>query len=1098
RFSQGLPETPCVDLVLHAGSRLLRVAVFGCGVFEVPLEVPQNDPATTVFLRAHDHDLRRALIPATPHGPVPSEGATRPYADADYEELRLDASPDIRVRRAPGESPPALFHYESGFASGDTQRRTFEAFAIEAALHRSGDAVVPVTGIEDAEFQPAIERWLQRDEPNTAGAWNRTTGRGDLGNILPIDADVIVADAASADGERTHLDVAGAAFAGSNLENMVVRFAHDVGAAVNRGVVTRVTGHTDSRLEFVEIPDKVTRGDRFEILGPAPGHAMAAATTLMESDPDDVSACRTHAGRILVDVTVHTRTGPIAADRVAVALLRVPFRGLGAASPAAQLPNGWADHLRTDGGAAPGARGAWLTDGWAYFDASQQFRKPTEPLDARRPGVVTFEGSLPDGQWLLCAVVLALDDVVANAARDPFAVARTSRQVALRSVNAIAQPTVRQHAFFEWHQRAPRHGTFTPPVGRPDDSRIVLRAGAGEPLRPKARLHLCFLEQAAAAFEVTLPGGVWTASWSVVDETGAAIAWHPDYPAAGAAIANGSFVWKWDGRRDPPLGAGAPPRGRLVPQGTYRSRLVLRTAAAAGRPARAFTYTAEIIAEGEPYHIYIEGVPKNDSEILQMIADRGRAFSAGGARIPRDCWILAYRGQISDGHAVFLGQGIVEATAVTTGAGTAVATPHDRVYKCWIRDRGADEDRCQLEDVGRADGHIMLDNPGSAVPSNPRFDAEPGLAPPQPRKNNVQAHGGRQDWTTDGLTAGCTAIAPLAGLAAAADRVSERGMLRSVTSTFGNWGVPAAENPALTSPTFVNKQTKRAAANAVSDALSADDHARPILEPPVVAPLDREPLHMQAETQQGIYGGFIQGEIPLNSTVLDEPAQNANAAPKLRIRCTLRDYRRGSAYHLYHHGVVVKHEHRAAGADFEVDIWIPRKVMRGWNSPIPGEDHDPASVRRALADRRFADPLPVNRRNVLVDGRLQIRWYVRHTDGVGNQNIVHRFFPVAPVPAAQFAAQNPGRWRERWPNGATGALAAGVYESVCEYRLQVEPRGADHEWHPELAVTDALSTPSPAGATPAEISEETPHPDAVPANLQYFEATSVLHLRTVP
>ncbi len=1095
RLSADLPEAPCVALSVHAGAHVLRAVISGRGVFEIPIEGAAAEPATPVFLRAHEYDLRRAAIPANPRGPMPTAAATRPYAATSYEPLRLDASPDIRVRRAPGAAPPALATYTSAFAAGTSEPRTFEALAIQAGLRRGGDAVVPVTGIDDASFKPAVERALRRDERNMAAIWNEATGFGQLGNIYPLDS-AVLASSANAAGTRMMLSTAGTPFMGHSLVGRVLRFANTVSESANRGVFTIITAHTDNSLTFIALPAAVAANDAFEVYEDTPGTSAAAWTTLARADPAGISTNATGAGRTLVDVTVHTRASAIAGGRVAVVLLRAAFAGVAAAPPIPVLPADWANRLRADQAQPVANRGAWLPAGWTYFDdATGQIIDITRELDARSPAVVTFAGTLPEGQWLLCAVALAQDDVLNTNTTDMFRVAREQRQVALRSVHAVAEPVVTKQAFFEWHQSYPRQAGYATPAGAADDARLIVEDDHGT-LRPKTRLHLCFLEHAVTSFDVVLPAGAWRASWSIEDNRGTTVAEHPGFPTgAPANIAAGSFAWKWDGRRDPVGALGAGLRGRFVLAGVYRSHLRIEPNPPV--PGVQFDYFAEIRAEGNPYHIFIEGVPKNDEEMRQLIANNigaaGEPFRrADGQRIPQDIWISAYRGRINDGHCVFLGRGIMEATETRVGPDYgAPATPKDREYKGWFRTLNAGYDRCQLEGLGLVGSNSLLLNTTDGVPANPYFTAEPGLPPPQPRKNFVQAHSGSRIWTGDHTTAGCTAVSPNRAPTepSPARRASTRGVLRSAASSFGLIDAPPPP-AAPVIPVFSNKQSKRTAPApntthwARSDALLDDGHARSELAPVAFAGgAPDEPLHMQDTLQKAAFGGFQTNEIP-EIGIITEPALDADNTPEVRLRCVMRDYRRGSAYHIYHHAVIVKHEATLAGGNYQLVLWIPRKVIRGWNSAMPDEDHSGA-FRALPANRRQQDPLPENRRNLRVTGNIGIHWFIRHTDPGG---VVAPPVNIVGGGAAVYAAP-PNVCRNT--NNFAVPVARGLYESVCEYQLRIEPHGPNQRWHTELAVVDVLSNNGARLAAEQEFVDPG-------TGLQYFRGSSVVEIVRVP
>jgi hypothetical protein len=105
-FSQGLPESMIMDLVIHRPTRMLRAATYGRGVWEYPLDVAASDP--DLYLRANYADTGRIVN----GGRYPwIEGASDPTDPGD--DLSLPApqvyhwmSADIKVRRPSLTNPP--------------------------------------------------------------------------------------------------------------------------------------------------------------------------------------------------------------------------------------------------------------------------------------------------------------------------------------------------------------------------------------------------------------------------------------------------------------------------------------------------------------------------------------------------------------------------------------------------------------------------------------------------------------------------------------------------------------------------------------------------------------------------------------------------------------------------------------------------------------------------------------------------------------------------------------------------------------------------------------------------------------------------------
>ncbi|MGB7208408.1 MAG: S8 family serine peptidase [Pyrinomonadaceae bacterium] len=590
-----------------------------------------------------------------------------------------------------------------------------------------------------------------------------------------------------------------------------------------------------------------------------------------------------------------------------------------------------------------------------------------------------------------------------------------------------------EHLWQEWHaSQAPARY-----AGRTDDDRrVVENAAPGGALVAKARLHLCFLERAEATFAADVAGADFWAKWEIIDSTGAMVRTHASFSSANfnasdaaAKLATGRFAWMWDGRNN----ATNPV---FVAAGNYRSRVTVKDSAGATRE-----FTAQIALEGEPYTILIAGQPKNDADLAAALADppgdaaawRGRLLDARGERIGNDCWLKVFRGERNDGHAVFLGHGTIEATKAEGPAQHgAIQTPHGVDYKGWIRRNPRGEldraDRVQIEDVGSTNERITLTSPATQPVSNPYTDDPSHGA----FKDGVQAHAGAVA-TTNGLSVGCTTSCPIQGHTCANPGAQSNGV-RSINSSFGTWGGPG-DDARIGGPRFVNKQNKRG----VNDALLADDHAVPLLNPVGPAACSGqpdEPLHMQSTVQSAVFGGFKGHEIPLSSAVADAPVN------RLRIRMQLENYVVGSRYHVYHHAVAFGHAFELAGQDLTVRLWIPRKVIRGWNG---------------------------NRRNVLVRGNCQILWTLEHVPaGAGARVVLHRFAGTAAGEFVDLANADIGRAQRvfRLPDPAP----ARPLFSVFRYRLRLLPfvNGTD-AWVAEGGYADSLS-PNTANLSPEALS----------------------------
>jgi subtilisin family serine protease len=587
-------------------------------------------------------------------------------------------------------------------------------------------------------------------------------------------------------------------------------------------------------------------------------------------------------------------------------------------------------------------------------------------------------------------------------------------------VEDVPEGLVTDHLWQEWHAgQAPTR--YAGPTA--DDRRVVERAALTGLLVSKARLHLCFLERAVATFAANVTGADYWAKWEIVDSSGAVVREHPTFSRAhfdarreSAKLTTGQFGWMWDGRnkaRDPVF----------VSAGVYRSRVTVKDSTGSTR-----VFIAQVELDGDPYTILIVGQPKNEVDLAAALAHppggaawSGRLLNRHGQRIGNDCWLKVFRGVRNNGHVVFLGHGTIEATQVEgPPRHGAIQTPHGIDYKGWIRrdPHGVlnQPDRVQIEDVGSSNERISLPSSLAEPVSNPYTD-DPSQGA---FKDGVQAHAGNVE-TTNGLSVGCTTACPISGHTCA-DPGAETDGVRSINSSFGTWG-GRHEDARHGGPPFVNKQNK----HGIADALLADDHDAPLLDPAGSAACGGgpdEPLHMQETVQRAVFGGFKGHEIPLSSLVADSPGG------RLRIRMRLESYRVGSRYHVYHHAVGFGHAFELVGRDLTVQMWIPSKVIRGWNG---------------------------NRRNVLVRGSCQISWTLEHVPaGETGRVVLHRFAGTAASVFVDLANADIGRAQRvfRLPNPAPSRPLF----SVFRYRLQLLPFAIGTDtWVAEDGYPDSLS-----------------------------------------
>lgn len=513
----------------------------------------------------------------------------------------------------------------------------------------------------------------------------------------------------------------------------------------------------------------------------------------------------------------------------------------------------------------------------------------------------------------------------------------------------------------------------------------------------KSTLHLCFQEEAIITLDVSIDdGGEYYAWWRIVDDQGNLVVQHVNFSETNytnssdnAKLRQGRYGWHWDGKK-------INNRNRVFcSRGVYRSRVTVKSAS--GEQVEVSDCSIEL--QGEPYRIFVIGQPKNDQELTEELNNKGRLLSTDGERTARDCWILVYRGQEDDGHTVFLGQGTQEATTANLSPKYgAIATPHGRYYKGWTRINGKGVRVIEIEDLGRQDGRIRLINENGPAPNNPYCDTVPNGT----YKDGVQAHGGNRNWTSNGLSVGCTTISPVAGS-------TNFNKLISTDATLGETKLDPKDY------VFFNKQR----ASLTDDAELDFSHA---WGGPIETPL--QPPHMQSNFLDAVLGGYSLHEITRNTSVADDPVDST------RIRMCLRDYMPGTKYYLYHHAVVFGHSGYFADKKYKLEAWFPRKIIRGWNG---------------------------NMRNVLVRGGCQIRWYIKKKTVL--IPYANQIFSVTPGAAEGHFIDLPELGMIRREGQLNIPDEWDEYLSIIDYRLRLGPSDprADHDWVVEEAMDDLFS-----------------------------------------
>jgi hypothetical protein len=531
--------------------------------------------------------------------------------------------------------------------------------------------------------------------------------------------------------------------------------------------------------------------------------------------------------------------------------------------------------------------------------------------------------------------------------------------VALGDVNTLdGTVVIVSHIWQEYHWKAPTAKY----LGKTDDDKKVAEnVDATGALIAKRFLNTAFCESAMTTMDLDVPAGQkFFMRWWLEDSTGTKVAEHPDFSKAHydgnnalAQVKTAKYAWRWDGRLTNAAG-----RKVFLRDEDCWSKLALKSVPGRVLPLHSTNY-ALLRVQGEPYRVFVMGIPKTDAELDAEKAGRGtgRWLHTDGAKIATDCWIKVYRGvnaaPAGEEFLVFLGHGAIEATGYDNAKNGAIATPHDREYRAWIKHRHwrwGDFSLCEIANVAPAAGDEWLitldggvDSAGAALPpaNNPYCDTRTN----QPFKDGVQGHmsfnqGGY--FLIDDASTGCTTIVDVSA-GTRAKPAAVLGNARSIKASYGGYygGDPTDAGhknkiwgPALEGGrpgTFYNKQNKR---SAVSDSLLADDYAKPLVNVPRApedAAHDDEPLHMQPTFQHGLYGGYMGHEIAASGTIKDDPDTAASDDPKMRIRCRLNNAPEASKAWQYHRLVCFGHIGSLVGAKVTIEMWVPRLMQRPWN-----------------------------------------------------------------------------------------------------------------------------------------------------------------------
>ncbi len=409
-FSNGLPEAAAQDLEIvsyptpdGAGTvRLLRAALQARGVWEVDLDA---DLAPLTYLRANPYDTRRLLPtpmadPQTAVAGIDSEwhldwsdargrdfrtGAGTPAAHPDGTPagtFSWHASPDIRVRPAPGAPPPAPPVAPSSPLPWTARPADkWALWALQTSLHSIDPLLVP-----DGRWTATFRRRLRAIR----------TARG-LSDLARVDLAL-----------WNHADVQAGFWADPWSD----------GGPTEADLVERVVGRAT----------------------PRPGGPMAAAVSpasiAVPAGPSKVEVCVHHRGAVALapaDVAVLLLTLPLPADPLTWSVLPgIVLTGAAAAIAAAMTAVGPA------GGPLPAGA---LPAGYSVADTGVAIRRPAAPIQCARPAVVSFDldltGVAAGTRLLLLAVVqggAGTPALVGAGLRD---VVLTSPQAAGRSIEVV-------------------------------------------------------------------------------------------------------------------------------------------------------------------------------------------------------------------------------------------------------------------------------------------------------------------------------------------------------------------------------------------------------------------------------------------------------------------------------------------------------------------------------------------------------------------------------------------------------------------------------------------------------------------------------------
>jgi Domain of unknown function (DUF1906) len=453
RYSTGLPEAACVELLISTpeggAQQLLRAALAGRGVWEVVIDGHLQAPE--VFLRAHPFETRRPGVPeGGPRSPF-VDPAIRKKSSSAREQVRLDASPDIRIWRAPtalAPSPsklpvvaPLVPRQVRPVRAADTD--AFDVWLLQSALRAKGEDLDPEgewlaasdTALENQRQKlPLVDRltdylvWTSIVDGNQLAYDNNPPDHADLARYLRDEPDRwpkgTKASCACADLAKVMVTVRSRhwrSIARNAVRVLMLKAQFGVSPAADTPMLPGRTSLANVPLLPAGWAAEITA-----VAGPHPGPILGDRRTgrtqlnnvTVDQLDSDVRAKGWRIGMFITGAGIPVNTTIVSIDdRTGLSLVMSAK-----ATAAAQLVD--------------------LTAGsWLFADPAVPFQAVGGILDPHNPQTVTFEMNLSGGGWdkpgwLLLAVVLVDGDPLSTVETDVAKLVQIDHRVAPRSVRS--------------------------------------------------------------------------------------------------------------------------------------------------------------------------------------------------------------------------------------------------------------------------------------------------------------------------------------------------------------------------------------------------------------------------------------------------------------------------------------------------------------------------------------------------------------------------------------------------------------------------------------------------------------------------------------